>query len=217
MVFLRIQKTLGISMNNAMFLTNLAVEKKREGRVKDAIRLYKQALELDELNPIIYTSLAKSLYLENLRVESLNYYLKGLSLSLIYYMQENGFTKDILVDDFFRAELISSFFSTITHIAHAFFDLDEGQTEIFIDVISEENPQLTKDEVKKIVNYEMANYRFGLAGGVINQEPVSHNIEPIYHDIDHDLNLLEIYRYHGGLISLRYLQWDKIAENLNYV
>ncbi|MEI1745780.1 hypothetical protein V8P95_15165 [Acinetobacter baumannii] len=202
-------------MSNAMFLTNLAVEKKREGRVKDAIRLYKQALEIDSFNPIIYTSLAKSLYLENLRSESFNNYFKGLSLSLIYYMQEHGIKKDRLDDEYFRAELISNFFSTITHIAHTFIDLDEEQTEEFIDIISNNNPQLTRDKIKKIVKYEIANYRFGLAGGVVNQEPVAHNLEPIYHDIDHDINFLELYRHHGLIISLAYLQWDNIAENLD--
>lgn len=48
-------------------LIKAGVNKKREGSFKDAIKLYEKALEIDRSRAIIYTSLAKSLYLDNKR------------------------------------------------------------------------------------------------------------------------------------------------------
>lgn len=195
-------------MSSAMDLTNSAVSKKREGKFKEAIQFYEKALQIDNQSSIIYTSLAKSLYLDNQRDSSINNYIIGLSLSIIDYANQNGYKKSDIKNEHVRNNLVSSFFSTNGHLAHAYIDLDKNEIENLIDNITQAEPSLNKTQIQQIVNYEISNYRFGLAGGGLKNEPN-------YHNIDHDLAFLEIYKNYGERIAMHFINWDTISNLLN--
>lgn len=196
-------------MNFIRDIVNLAVAKKREGKFKEAIQLYEKALQIDSEEAIIYTSLAKSQYLNNQREDSLNNYITGLGISIISYANENGYSKSNIRNDNMRRELVSSFFSTTGHLAHAYIDLDKECIESLVDSLTQARSSLSRKQIQQIVNYEISNYRFGLAGGGIENEPE-------YHGIAHDLSFFEIYKHYGEGLAMHYLNWDSISNSLRY-
>ena len=187
-------------------LIKAGVNKKREGSFKDAIKLYEKALEIDRSRAIIYTSFAKSLYLDNKRDMAIHNYIIGLSISIIYYANQHGYEQSDIENEHVQNHLVSKFFSTNRHLAHAYIDLYPTQIENLIKNIEQENSSLTRSQVQQIVNYEISNYRFGLAGGGLKDEP-SH------HDIDHNLNFIHIYQKCGEKIAMDYIDWNSIQLN----
>lgn len=197
-------------MDSIRDIANLAVSKKREGKFKEAIQLYEKALKIDDEDAIIYTSLAKSLYLDNQGHNAVSHYIVGLSLSIIHYANENGYSKSDIANENVRNHLVSSFFSTTGHLAHAYIDLDESRVEIFIDNITQSQSSLSKKQIQQIVNYAISDYRFGLAGGGIKNEPN-------YHGIANNLSFPEIYKNYGERMAVQMLNWDHISNSLNRV
>lgn len=194
-------------MSSAMDLVDIAVSKKRQGLFKQAIQFYEKALELDRQSSIIYTSLAKSLYLDKQRDRAVISYLMGLKISIIEYAQKISLDSDSVKRESIQRELVSLFFSTNRHLAHAYIDLCETSIENLILNIADEEPYLSEAKIRNIVNYEILNYRFGLAGGGIDAEPD-------YHDIQNDINFVQIYQNYGETVAIRHIDWNEIAKIL---
>lgn len=96
-------------MDSIRDIVNLAVSKKREGKFKEAIQLYEEALRIDSEDAIIYTSLAKSQYLNNQKSDALSNYIIGLAISIVNYANQNGYSKSNIRHDNMRKELVSNF------------------------------------------------------------------------------------------------------------
>lgn len=195
-------------MNSIRDIANLAVAKKREGKFKEAIQLYQKALEIDDEDAIIYISLAKSLYLDNQRQNALDHYIIGLSLSIIDYANENGFAPSDVAKEKARVFLVENFFSTTSHLAHAYIDLDQNVLEHLAQNFAQSQSSLNIDQIRKIVNYTIADYRFVLAGGGVENQPK-------HHGIDHDLYILDNYSTNGKIMAMRMLNWEHISNSLS--
>ena len=204
-----LQKTIGENMDSIRDIVNLAVSKKREGKFKEAIQLYEEALRIDSEDAIIYTSLAKSQYLNNQKSDALSNYIIGLAISIVNYANQNGYSKSNIRHDNMRKELVSNFFSTTGHLAHAYIDLDKEGIEGLVDSITQAQASLSRKQIQQIVNYTILDYKFVLAGGGIQNEPK-------YHGIAHDLSFIEIYKHYGEGLAMYYLNWDSISNSLHY-
>ena len=200
------QKVISLYPTDARGYNNLGLVNYEMGKIAEAQKLYEKALEIDRSRAIIYRSLAKSLYLDNKRDMAIHNYIIGLSISIIYYANQHGYEQSDIENEHVQNHLVSRFFSTNRHLAHAYIDLYPTQIENLIKNIEQENSSLTRSQVQQIVNYEISNYRFGLAGGGLKDEP-SH------HDIDHNLNFIHIYQKCGEKIAMDYIDWNSIQLN----